>query len=393
METDCTRRCWATGAVGGLLVWLSVTFVGGHGWLQGLALGLVTTGLLGGLLVWGLCSGAGTAGDNEALLAGGWTDEPFTPSGRVVGAGGETVPPQALPDGGRLPHSAPRDSRTVTPAEGQHAAVASRPAAASGGSGDARTGAPDRARTRIVAGASPDAPVKAQASRSDKGSTTTGQGADRGAGHEQNVGAVPRDVPTGDSDDDAALVEPAPGATGQVARKGEGAVDGMVMDEPALPGDGGEALTLESSGAVSPETDAEAGDEDKLPQGGIVPLAEREEAAGGADAGAGTSVRHNGARAASPEAEAGADEGAAAADDLTRIHGIGPMLQNWLAGYGIERVEQIAAWDDADVARYAGMMGRMGHRIRGEDWVGQARRLAAGEQTAHSTTAATGEEG
>ena len=137
METDCTRKCWATGAAGGLVVWLSVSFIGSAGWLQGLTMGLVTAGILGSLLVWGLCTGAGTAGDNEALLAGGWTDEPFTPSARVVGADGETVPPQTLPDAARVPHSAPRDSRTVTPADSRHAASAE-PAATGGASGSPR---------------------------------------------------------------------------------------------------------------------------------------------------------------------------------------------------------------------------------------------------------------
>ena len=86
-------------------------------------------------------------------------------------------------------------------------------------------------------------------------------------------------------------------------------------------------------------------------------------------------------------------EADAEADDLTRIRGLGPMLQNWLAGYGVTRFAQIAAWDDADIARFAGMMGRVGHRIREEEWVDQARLLAAGGETAHSHAVDTGEAG
>lgn len=41
------------------------------------------------------------------------------------------------------------------------------------------------------------------------------------------------------------------------------------------------------------------------------------------------------------------------------------------------RFAQIAAWDDAEIDRFAELIGRMGSRIRSDDWVGQARDLAA----------------
>ncbi|MQB43463.1 5' DNA nuclease [Rhizobium sp. ICMP 5592] len=61
-------------------------------------------------------------------------------------------------------------------------------------------------------------------------------------------------------------------------------------------------------------------------------------------------------------------------DDLKRISGIGPKLEQVLNGRGILRVADIAAWSDADVARIDEELGFDG-RIRRDDWVGQARAL------------------
>ncbi|UXU75215.1 MULTISPECIES: hypothetical protein [unclassified Paracoccus (in: a-proteobacteria)] len=66
-------------------------------------------------------------------------------------------------------------------------------------------------------------------------------------------------------------------------------------------------------------------------------------------------------------------------DDLTRIKGIGPKLSDWLRQNGVTRYAQIAAWDAATEADFAQRLGRMGSRIRADDWVGQARALADGQ--------------
>lgn len=70
-----------------------------------------------------------------------------------------------------------------------------------------------------------------------------------------------------------------------------------------------------------------------------------------------------------------ADDGEA--DDLTKIKGVGPKLGELLHRHGVTRFAQIAAWDEAEIDRFAAIVGRMGSRIRGDDWVGQAKRLAA----------------
>lgn len=78
-------------------------------------------------------------------------------------------------------------------------------------------------------------------------------------------------------------------------------------------------------------------------------------------------------------------------DDLSRILGIGPRLTEWLHDNGIRRFDQIAAWSPEDVRAWGDRLGRNGGRIDREDWVGQARILAAGGETAHSRRVDQGE--
>ncbi len=81
---------------------------------------------------------------------------------------------------------------------------------------------------------------------------------------------------------------------------------------------------------------------------------------------------------AAPEAvETVVEVAEAAADNLTRLTGIGPKLAQALAERGVTRFAEIAAWTADDVARFDKDMKLMG-RIDREAWIAQARRLAAG---------------
>ncbi|MGI9382292.1 MAG: hypothetical protein ACR2PO_04000 [Methyloligellaceae bacterium] len=81
---------------------------------------------------------------------------------------------------------------------------------------------------------------------------------------------------------------------------------------------------------------------------------------------------------------AGSDAGSAAAastsqpDDLKRIKGVGPVIEKKLNEMGVERFEQIANWTRADVEKVDGELKFRG-RIDREDWISQAKSLAAGE--------------
>jgi len=67
------------------------------------------------------------------------------------------------------------------------------------------------------------------------------------------------------------------------------------------------------------------------------------------------------------------------ADDLTKIKGVGPKLVDLLASLGVTRFEQVAKWSDAEIDRVDAQLGRFEGRIRRDNWVEQAKFLAAGD--------------
>ncbi|MCJ9671140.1 MULTISPECIES: 5' DNA nuclease [unclassified Neorhizobium] len=65
---------------------------------------------------------------------------------------------------------------------------------------------------------------------------------------------------------------------------------------------------------------------------------------------------------------------APAGGDLKQISGIGPKLAEVLNGLGVTSLAQVAAWNEADIARFDKELGFEG-RISRDDWVGQAKAL------------------
>lgn len=94
-----------------------------------------------------------------------------------------------------------------------------------------------------------------------------------------------------------------------------------------------------------------------------------------ADAEAGAAVTPT---TAPPPAPAPAPTGEA--DDLKKIKGVGPKLVTMLKEQGITTYAQIAAWSDADIARIDETLGRFKGRIERDQWVEQAKLLAAGDE-------------
>jgi predicted flap endonuclease-1-like 5' DNA nuclease len=94
--------------------------------------------------------------------------------------------------------------------------------------------------------------------------------------------------------------------------------------------------------------------------------------------------------ASGPDIMAGLGEIVAAAmpateatDDLTRIKGVGPKLAALLATLGVTRFSQIAVWSDADLARIDSQLGAFAGRPARDNWVEQARLLAAGDTSGY----------
>ena len=66
-------------------------------------------------------------------------------------------------------------------------------------------------------------------------------------------------------------------------------------------------------------------------------------------------------------------------DTLTRMKGVGPKVAALLNSLGVTRFDQIAAWTSADVARVDAQLGAFKGRIERDQWIEQARLLAAGD--------------
>ena len=77
-------------------------------------------------------------------------------------------------------------------------------------------------------------------------------------------------------------------------------------------------------------------------------------------------------------------------DNLCRIKGIGNVIEGKLNNLGIFHFEQIAAWTEDEVKWIDTHLAFSGRIIR-EDWIGQAKLLAQGEETEFSKRVNKGE--
>ena len=79
-----------------------------------------------------------------------------------------------------------------------------------------------------------------------------------------------------------------------------------------------------------------------------------------------------------------------AKDNLTRIKGIGLKIDETLNGVGIYHFDQIANWNDDNIAWIDNNVAFPG-RVNREEWVSQAKALAAGNETEFSKRVDKGE--
>lgn len=79
------------------------------------------------------------------------------------------------------------------------------------------------------------------------------------------------------------------------------------------------------------------------------------------------------------------------ADDLKKIKGVGPVLERLLHSLGYFHFDQIAAWTAAEVAWVDENLEGFKGRVTRDDWVPQARLLAAGGETEFSRRVEDGE--
>ncbi|MCT4369958.1 endonuclease [Yangia mangrovi] len=79
------------------------------------------------------------------------------------------------------------------------------------------------------------------------------------------------------------------------------------------------------------------------------------------------------------------------ADNLKEIKGVGPKLESLLHELGIYHFDQIAGWSSAEVAWMDENLKGFRGRVSRDDWIGQARTLAAGGETEFSKRVEDGE--
>jgi len=90
-----------------------------------------------------------------------------------------------------------------------------------------------------------------------------------------------------------------------------------------------------------------------------------------------------------PEALSGARNGGA--DDLKMIKGVGPKLEIMLNELGFYHFDQIAGWSAAEVAWVNDNLAGFKGRVSRDNWVEQARKLAAGQETEFSKRVSDGD--
>jgi predicted flap endonuclease-1-like 5' DNA nuclease len=88
------------------------------------------------------------------------------------------------------------------------------------------------------------------------------------------------------------------------------------------------------------------------------------------------------AEAKEPERLEGPREGSG--DDLKKIKGVGPKLEELLQSLGFYHFDQIASWTTEELAWVDSHLEGFNGRASRDDWVGQARVLAAGGETEFS---------
>jgi NADH-quinone oxidoreductase subunit E len=92
---------------------------------------------------------------------------------------------------------------------------------------------------------------------------------------------------------------------------------------------------------------------------------------------------------ARPAGLAGPREGGP--DDLKKIKGVGPKLEELLHSLGFYHFDQVAGWTEAELAWVDSNLEGFNGRASRDDWVGQARTLATGGETEFSQRVDRGE--
>ncbi|MDO5643545.1 MAG: hypothetical protein Q4G26_14320 [Paracoccus sp. (in: a-proteobacteria)] len=371
LKNECSRNCWLAAAVVGLLVWIfNATLLGGF------VLGLVAFFLLGRTLIWLVCSGRGGAAEDAEVLDAAPAP---APSGHGVLDRAE----QAVVDAG-LAFSASamtamdkgrrawQDRRQPPPDHGILERAGSRLEDASEAMIDAMDALAARGKGIVTPAVSKDtappavAPLAALVSPGGR-SAVASDPLDAVVMRQPEPAPEPVIEPVSQPAprSEAGPTPPKAGKTKSEkpgkAEKGKGMGKGK--------GKAGKSAKLAKAGA-----DGVLPGKEVLGKSRVKKFAEAV-----ADAAAPVKGKAKKAKADKPAKAEKSKARKARPDALQDIKGIGPQLEGALNENGVTRFAQIAAWSDADIDHHAALLGRMGGRIRSDDWVGQAALLVKGK--------------
>ncbi len=317
---SCPTGCWLLAGGVGLVTVILLLVLGGQSLIASLFLGLLVFGLLGLLFVWLFCSG------------------PAQPAGSATTGG--------------------------TAGQGMATGTATASAAAAAGAAAAQAADTSTATEAPVASATADttAPVDGTASAVAEASTVDDSAKDDAVAATTAEAAAPAAA----DDADTRLVRPTARLAGQedlASRKGSwtyqgdtsAATDAGPVDGAAETADAGD--TADTSDADAPTADP-GPDYDK---DGILEGSEE------------------GTR---PEALDGPRDGKA--DNLKEIKGIGPKLEKLCNSMGFYHFDQIANWTADEIAWVNANLEGFKGRVSRDNWVEQAKILAAGGETEFS---------
>ncbi|WBU60707.1 hypothetical protein [Paracoccus albus] len=345
LKNECSRNCWLAAAVAGLLVWIfNGTFIGG------LVLGLITFFLLGSALIWLVCTGRGGAAEDAEVLS-----REAAPESSDDGVLNRAE--QAVVDAG----NAFAAGTVAAVAKGREALQDMRDESKKPHDDDNRDH--DRGEDeREDRDADDDSILERAEERLEK----AGEAVKDAMGALAARGKDAISTLKNRGDDDADEVSPADGGRMSLAANVSPA------GQSAVPTDPEDAAAKPAATPVKPEPRTAAAD-DTAEAGQPQPKAAEPQ------------------KATDAKADTEEPVSAAGPDDLKEIKGVGPALEGLLHENGVTSFAQIAGWGESDIDHYAELIGRMGGRIRSDDWVSQAKVLAKGGSTEFSRRVDKGE--
>lgn len=325
---SCQTKCWGLAAATGFVALILARSVGGYGWGTSIFLGLLVVVLLGLLLTWLMCSDVPKLGHSTRAKG-------ISSGAGTAGAG----------SGSDIPMSV----------------------AGVSGTGSASPTAKASTADAVATKAPESAPAAPKADAQSAADTSSGANAET----TQDKAAEVDKAPAKASDDAAAEAKSSDAAT-----FGEKPANGSVVKPSAALA--GQTELSSRKGSWKYEADKTA----TKPDSAAKPVEASATSADSGDDYDGDGELEGAAEGTKPETLTEARAGGA--DNLKEIKGVGPKLETLLNELGFYHFDQIASWNADEVAWVNANLSGFKGRVSRDDWVEQAKVLAAGGDTEFS---------